>query len=278
MSKREQGLSLVELLVAVAILAVAIIPMVRILMFGLQTGNRANKLTIATNLARDLTEEIRIQAFAEEFVYPNPSCDRDSAYPKTADAQCFGLEAGETVDTATNGGRIDVFDDADDYDGWCRGDCNDTPDNSADDTFLETYDGRKYNGEEGYPAYYGFTRRVRVHNLDAAGKHLSEFDQNPFKNSTSEEAEEDENPIRRYNFDNWSAIVTESAFREGTSDEIVVTDGDDPFKITRDEDDNAIAATGLTPLKRVEVIVTYNGPTVSGIEVSDVSYVVLPLL
>jgi Tfp pilus assembly protein PilV len=68
---KEQGLSLVELLIAAVILVVALVPLMRVMMYALETGSRANKMTIATNLARDLAEEIRTQAYAEDYVLFN---------------------------------------------------------------------------------------------------------------------------------------------------------------------------------------------------------------
>jgi prepilin-type N-terminal cleavage/methylation domain-containing protein len=239
MKTKEQGLSLVELLVALAILAVGIVPLIRVLVYGLDTGNRANKMTIVTNLARDMAEEMRSQSFSEEFVYPDPSCSVDTAYPQVVTtAQCFGREGGSEDEsfTVSKGGRIKVFDDIDDYDGWCRGeDC------IGGFKPLETYDGFQYNGQQGYPFYHGFTRRVRVHNIDAADAYVTEFRADPFSDYTSTDSTQ---LIKRYDFDNWSTIT--------------------------------IGQRGLTPLKRIEVTVTYNGPVTKGIEVIDVSYAVMP--
>lgn len=264
----EQGVSLIELLVAVTILAIGVVPLVGVIMYGLETGNRAAKITQATNFARDLAEEIRTKAFAEEFVYTNPSCkirdesSGDSVYPEDPDdPQCFGKETtgtgpggvSETVsDVAGNGGRIMVFDDIDDYDGWCRGiEC---PGGNAGP--LETYDGFLYNGTQGYQNAIGFTRRVRIHNLDV-GEDRSDkaFYANPFPLYTTDNADSTQF-IKRYDFRSWSNLTT---ITYGTSD----TSDDDP-------------AEGLTPFKRIEVTVTYNGGMVSGVEVVDVSYAVMP--
>ncbi len=239
----KQGVSLVELLVAVAILAIGIIPLLRVIMYGLETGNRAGKMTIATNLARDLAEEMRTQAFSEEFVYGSSECPINLVYKKSPDnPQCFGLDSGESVATAGNGGRIAVFDDVDDYDGWCRG--RDCPGSYQP---LETYDGSRYNGSEGYPPYFGFTRTAQVRNLDVGGDRTEyEFYADPFETYTSTDSTQF---IKRYDFNNWSTLT-------------VKKDGTD--------------ARGLTPLKRIEIIVTYDGPTVGGIKIVDVSYVVMP--
>ncbi len=261
--KEEQGMSLVEVLVAAVILLIALVPLMRVLMYGLETGNRANKMTLATNLARDIAEEMRSQAFSEEFVRVqlDSGClgvSNQTVYPYSDSlAQCFGLESDESVATATNGGRILVFDDIDDYGEWCRGDCNDTPDDPSDDTFLETFDGYLYNGSQGYPAYNGFTRRVRVHNLSAVDAEISvdgsgdsePFEADPFPDYTSG-GDKTLMLIRRYRFDNWSSLT-----RSGTT-----------------------FLGGLTPLKRIEVTVTYDGIGAADVEVVDVSYAVMPLL
>jgi hypothetical protein len=222
------------------------VPLLRVILYGLQTSSRAEKITLATNLARDLAEEMRTQAFSEEFVYGSTECSIKTVYPKVADnPQCPpGPDSGESISTAGNGGRIAVYDDVDDYAGWCRGrDC------SGAFQPLETYDGFLYNGSQGYPPYLGFTRRVRVHNLDVGeDRPENEFSADPYESYTST----DKSPplfIKRYNFENWSALT-------------IQTDG--------------TPAAGLTPLKRIEVTVTYEGPVVKGVEVVDVSYVVMP--
>ena len=273
MNTKEQGLSLVELLVASAILLIAIIPLMRVLMFGLETGNRANKLTIATNLARDMSEEIRTQAFSEEFARVKPEYSLDNVYPNKDDKpQHVGKDPGEEESkTLTDGGRVRVFDDVDDYDGWCRGDCNDTPGDTSDDTYLETFDGYQYSGSQGYPPYLGFTRKVRVFNLDVAERHISEFQKDPFANYTGTT---NKNFIKRYIFENATSIKITSQFRVGTSDEIIVTSTDAPLNVKKDK----TSVEGLSPIKRIEVTVTYNGSGTKGVKVTDVSYAVMPLL
>ncbi|MCP4402616.1 MAG: prepilin-type N-terminal cleavage/methylation domain-containing protein [bacterium] len=240
MKKNNRGISLIELLVASAILAIGLIPLVTVMMYGLNTSNRAHKMTRATNLSREMAEEIRSQAFSEEFVYGqrDPACDLNTSYPEKENAaQCFGLESGENIDTASNGGRMTVYDDVDDYHGWCRGvDCGGAK------TSLEDFDGTLHGSQEGL----WFTRRVRVHNLSVAGRHISSFYKDPFESYTSTDSRQN---IRRFNFENWSSDFTQK-------------DGD--------------VASGLTWLKRIEVTVIYNGPTVKGVGVVDVSYAVMP--
>lgn len=250
MKSHEQGLSLVELLIAATILVIALVPLLRVMMYALETGSRANRMTIATNLARDLSEEIRTQSYAEDYVIFNrkSGCDYKVNYPvDDSKPQCFGLEEGDiaTINTRANGGRIKVFDDVDDYDGWCRGrDC------AGDYTPLETFDGYAYDGGEGYPSYHNYTRRVRIHNLDLIDRYKGPFKRDPFELYTATDYTQ---PIKRYMFDNWSTLLI---YKSGSTTK---------------------RATGLSSLKRIEVTVTYDGADTSGIEVVDVSYVVMPI-
>ncbi len=248
MQAKNRGVSLIELLVAVAILMLGAVPMIRVIMYGLEVTNRAHKTTLATNLAREMAEEIRSQAFSEEYVYlsRDGSCDIETRYPESLTvAQCFGLESGESSDTAANEGRIAVFDDIDDYNGWCRGEeCEGTasiPLNGGPQSALEDYDGTQHGSDSLW-----FTRRVRIHNLTVANQEISSFYKDPFPLYTSTDNRQD---IKRYNFENWSSLTR---FDDGSS------------------------ATGLTWLKRIEVRVTYNGPSVKGIEVLEVSHAVMP--
>jgi prepilin-type N-terminal cleavage/methylation domain-containing protein len=189
----EQGVSLIELLVAVAILAIALTPLLSIFLHGLKVSDRAKKMTIANNLARDLMEEIRSQPFWDPDIsnteslatqyWPAIKNEKLSDNPNPTNNQPVGLElSGMTtpdgvafsstiIDTySTSASRINSFDDVDDYDGWCRGedcvDCVDTVNNNglcADNQPLETFDGRKYDGSGGLPDYRGlFTRQVKV--------------------------------------------------------------------------------------------------------------------
>lgn len=248
MKSQEQGLSLVEVLIAAAILVVALVPLLRVMMYALETGSRANKMTIATNLARDLSEEIRTQAFAEDYVLFNRAsgCNYKTNYPVSTTPQCFGLETGEDpAQTRSQGGRIKEFDDVDDYDGWCRGrDC------TGGYKPLETFDGHAYDGGEGYPSYHNFTRRVRIHNLDLIGRQVALFKRDPFAMYTSTDYTQ---PIKRYLFDNWSTVLI---YKSGSTSQ---------------------RATGLSAVKRIEVTVTYDGTDTSGVEVVDISYVVMPI-
>ncbi|PID58317.1 hypothetical protein CSB45_04420 [candidate division KSB3 bacterium] len=145
--RSQQGVSLIELLVALAILAVALIPLMSLYTHAVRTAEHAHKRTIAVNLARDLLEEIRAKAFSE----PDPN---QLYYPNTTTAQPFGIEES-FYNSAL--GRWGQFDDVDDYDGWCRG-------KECGGQALEAYDAEKYAGN-GFPRYHNFTRRVQVYNI-----------------------------------------------------------------------------------------------------------------
>lgn len=248
MYNRQRGVSLVELLVAMTILLIGLVPMMRVFLFSLETGNRARKMTIATNLARDMSEEIRSKAFSEEYGdYAGNSWtavyNRDPSV-----AQSFGRETGENADTtSSNGGRIKVFDDVDDYDGWCRGaGCGVTPVKP-----LETFDGVKY-GTNGLTDLTGYTRRVRVRNLFPTFQLQTSY--NPYYRADEVTAEEYKRSVidfKRYDFENWSSCCR------------------------FDEDGNDV--TGKSALKIIEVTVTYQGAGMAEVRVQDLSFVTLPM-
>lgn len=259
MCKQEKGVSLVELLIAVTILLVGLVPMMRAFLFSLETGNRARKMTIATNLARDMSEEIRSKAFSEEYADYKDN-EWKKVYPNTTSTQRFGLEhdaddpenADATSIQAGGKGRIMMFDDVDDYDGWCRGDdCGVTPVKA-----LETFDGLKY-GTSGLTNMNGYTRRVRVRNLFPAFQVQTSY--NPYYSLddvaagtvTTEKYKANLIEFKRYDFENWSSCCR------------------------RNEDGKDV--TGKSSLKVIEVTVTYEGPGMAPIRVQDLSFVTSPM-
>lgn len=253
---KEQGMSLIELLVAVVILLIGIIPMMRVFVYELYTVNRANKMVIATNLARDMAEEIRSRHFCEELADPQ-STAYQNVFPWTNSMtlpgirQSFGLEETYTSNGGGNGGRIAAFDDVDDYDGWCRGiDCG------TGYQPLETFDGRRYNGSAGYPDYNRFTRRVRVRNVYASPD--QEYWADPFASTGATSSSVMR--IKRFNFENWTS-------KRCADDTRVAVDCGATA---------AIDGTGYTRLKIIEVIVEFDSGSVKDLEVKDVSLAVLP--
>ncbi len=245
MKQQERGVSLVELLVAMTILVIGIVPLMRVMMFSLRTVNRARVTSTATNLSRGMGEEIRMKAFSEEFTV-DFSGDPDDYYPVTDDAQSFGTE--ETSYSAGDA-RFYTFNDVDDYDNWCRGpECvcgSETPaDLCSSAALVETYDGHVYDGSAGYPDYRRYTRQVRVFNLDAIED--ESYSRAPYENLSGVMVE-----INRYNFE-------ETNYYNHTAD-----------------------ATGLSPIKIIEVTVSFSataGIATEEMTLKDVSISVMPLL
>lgn len=244
MKQQERGVSLVELLVAMTILVIGIVPLMRVMMFSLRTINRARVTSTATNLSRGMGEEIRMKAFAEEFTI-DFSGDREHYYPVTETAQTFGTE--ETGFSAGDA-RFYTFNDVDDYNNWCRGpECvcsNITPSALCSTSLLETYDGHVYNGNNGYPDYRRYTRKVRVFNLDAIED--ESYRRAPYENLSGVTV-----AINRYNFE-------ETNYHNHTAD-----------------------ATGLSPIKIIEVTVSFTatkGIATEEMTLKDVSIAVMPLM
>ena len=249
--RKQLGVSLIELLVALAILAIALVPLLSLFLHALRMTEHSNKRTIAINLARDLQEEIRSKEFAEPYT--------DALDGPTG----VGFEEGTfVVGTDT---RLIKLDDVDDYDGWCRGqDCTACDGGSSGDNLcvdnspLEAYDGTTYDGR-GYPHYQGFTRMVEVFNI--------------FPNiSTRVVAGE----IRRGN--------------EPKAHDIMVGKGDyradEPFNfydLRTDNFENLTSnysrgiARGNSRLKVVKVTVTYRGAVTPDIKIEDVALIALPI-
>lgn len=251
---RQHGMTLVELLVAVAILAVGIVPLMSLFTQALKTGEHANKRMIAMNLARDLQEEIRSKAFWEPDGADIPSISSDTAYfPLGTTAQPFGLEEADFVNGTDT--RYGKFDDVDDYDHWCRGkECDECPGTTAyqgrcvEGSPLQSYDGELFQGT-GYAHYYDFTRSVRIFNI----------------------------------LPNISTLVTATETRKGEEarEHVMKVGGDDKafhFFDIRDENlDNLRVEDGTSRLKVIRVTVKYTGPVTPPVEVEDIGLVVLPI-
>jgi prepilin-type N-terminal cleavage/methylation domain-containing protein len=165
--RQQHGVSLVELLVAMAILATALMPILGIFVQALKTTESSTKRTIAMNLAREMLDEI----LSKQFVDPQVDLTGSSYYPKGSTAQPFGFNGtGENDGTYSQSvSRMLQFDDVDDYNGWCRGPaCNCTgvtPAGICSTTLpQESYNGVRFVGAE-YPHYQDFTLQVGVYNL-----------------------------------------------------------------------------------------------------------------
>lgn len=235
----QSGVSLVELLVALGILAVALTPLLSVFLHALKTSEHSNKRTIALNLVRDMQEEIRSKEFAD------PSHSN-----ALAGASTIGFE-----ETPFTGSRLIAFDDVDDYDGWCRGQdctCVDpqlSDGRCVDNSALEAYDGTEYRGQ-GYPHYLGFTRQVQVYNI--------------FPNVSTTVASGE---TRRGDEPREHDMVIGGGTRHLN------------FYDLRTENFKNLTggATGTSRLKVIEVTVSYTGPTTPDIRVQDSAIIALPL-
>jgi hypothetical protein len=248
MKTEERGVSLVELLVAMTILVLGLMPLLRLTVFALRTGKRANVMSVANNMARGLGEEIRTKAFSEEYNANFSNITARQRYPNnTGTAQSFQTE--ETFNAGDS--RFEVFDDVDDYNNWCRGpqcDCTGvSPAALCDQNApLETYNGFKYDGTNGFPDYGRFTRQVKVFNISVIPE--DSYTRAPYENLSGELIS-----INRYNFEETNPNY--SSYTSGVS--------------------------GKSPLKVIEVTVSYQGGAGimrEDLHVRDVSMSVMPLI
>lgn len=130
-SAYNQGLTFLEVVIALSLFAVAIVGYLQIVDVALQSCYRASQELIAANLARGLMAEIIGKKFAEE-----------------KNSQDMGPDSGETD-------RWTGFDDVDDYDGWYE-----APPQALDGTVMD--------GTAAAPNYARFSRGVRVQFVNVA--------------------------------------------------------------------------------------------------------------
>ena len=239
---KQQGMSLVELLVAVGIFVVALAPLLSIFTQALKTSEHGHKRTIAVNLAREMQEEIRSRQFWEPDESDHPTLSGSKYFPTGTSAQTFGLEEGTF---GSGDSRISKFDDVDDYNNWCRGEACDctgiTNGVCVDNSPLEDYEGTKLTGA-GYGHYQGFTRRVEIYNIKASNGEPPEHRMILGAGDYKQEV-----PFNFYDFGNEAALA------------------------------NLRAQNGKTRLKVVKVTVTYTGPVTPNITYEDTALVVLPV-
>jgi MSHA pilin protein MshD len=112
------GFSYIEVLMAVMILALALVPLLSQFYVGFQGNINAEIVTQATDLANDLMEEIKGRRF-DENEFPDEPVSSAS----------FGTDFGE--DPANRS----TFDDVDDYDNWSQ-----SPPEALDGTVLSDFD------------------------------------------------------------------------------------------------------------------------------------------
>ena len=131
-SRRYNGFTYAEILMAIIVLAVAIVPLMGQFYIGFQGNKTGKDVTIASNLASGLMDEIRSKAFED------PDSNRK-----------FGPEPDET-DANTNRMQLD---DVDDYNGFTE-----TP--------PKTIDGQVMNGTGGQPDFSIFRYGAVVESVE----------------------------------------------------------------------------------------------------------------
>ena len=113
-SKTRSGVTLVEMVIVISILAIALTTVTQMLTRNTVSGAYTYDETKAIELAESLAGEIRSKRFDENSpVSGVPPCDGVSGASACTASASLGLEAGEAATPYT---RLN-FDDVDDYDG-----------------------------------------------------------------------------------------------------------------------------------------------------------------
>ena len=116
--KKPFGVTLIEMVVVISILAIALTAVTQMLSRNTLSGAYAYDETKAIELAESLAGEIRSKRFDENSpVSGVPPCDGVSGASACTASASLGLEDGETASPYT---RVN-FDDVDDYDGVDEG-------------------------------------------------------------------------------------------------------------------------------------------------------------
>jgi prepilin-type N-terminal cleavage/methylation domain-containing protein len=111
---KEKGFSMIELLISTVIFSMGVLSLAQVFILGVNTIHKSKFQIRATNLAREMMEEIQSKAFDETMVGLDPSAQQIPTsftnYAVSEDTTSgFPLDAGEP-----NGLRS-AFDDIDDY-------------------------------------------------------------------------------------------------------------------------------------------------------------------
>ncbi|MDD5491814.1 MAG: prepilin-type N-terminal cleavage/methylation domain-containing protein [bacterium] len=114
------GFTLAEVLVAVVVITVALVPLISVLGQGVKRAKDPQRITVANMLAQDLMEEILCKKFDEDPTNPDT----------TARLGPDSFETRSGTPTSRN------YDDVDDYDGY-----NETPPREVDNTTMTEYTG-----------------------------------------------------------------------------------------------------------------------------------------
>lgn len=112
--KRENGFTMVEILVSTVIFSLGILSLGQVFVLGVNTINQTKFQIRANNLARQLMEEIESKAFDETMVGQDPTEKRDPS--SFTDYKVSGNpESGFPRDQAENQNNRGTLDDIDDY-------------------------------------------------------------------------------------------------------------------------------------------------------------------
>lgn len=118
--KNFKGFTLAEVLVAVFVIVIALVPLITVLGQGVKRGKDPQKITMANMLAQDLLEEILAKKF-----------DENPANPDTP-----GRLGPDTGESRSGNPPNRCFDDVDDYDNY-----TDSPPREVDGTVMTDYTG-----------------------------------------------------------------------------------------------------------------------------------------
>ena len=101
--RQETGFSLLEVMCAVAIIAIAFVPLLRAQSLGIRASGASQKITIATLLARSLMTQVQLENFPDlgfsegdfsEQGYPNFTWDTDIRIPEDLENLLSSFGAG----------------------------------------------------------------------------------------------------------------------------------------------------------------------------------------
>jgi type II secretory pathway pseudopilin PulG len=103
---RRAGMTLMEIVIAMGVLAIALLGLVAGIMTAQRTNEASRELTIAMNAAREKEEEMRSRTFAEIYALYNSNPADDPGGPGTAPGSTFAVQGLVPVAGATACGQI----------------------------------------------------------------------------------------------------------------------------------------------------------------------------
>jgi MSHA pilin protein MshD len=119
-NQRSAGFTLAEILVAVVVITVALVPLITVIGQGVKRSKDPQRITVANMLAQDLMEEIICKKFDEDPTNPDTTAN-------------LRPDSGET---RSGNPTTRNFDDVDDYNGYTE-----TPPKEVDGTSMTEYTG-----------------------------------------------------------------------------------------------------------------------------------------